>query len=161
MPIQHIENYANTMDSLLNEYKAKDLLTEDFKKVATLEIEFKKLHKLMMENYNLNALNGTVSFASATLSCSRFNGRSSQVNMAKEYGLVIYSDEVVIESVKHRIMILEEAAVCVRIRISQASAISTQFLSRRTTSHFTHFILSSNVRKPRRRNSLSSIFTFR
>lgn len=63
LPIQHIENYANTMDSLLNEYKAKDLLTEDFKKVATLEIEFKKLHKLMMENYNLNALNGMVIFA--------------------------------------------------------------------------------------------------
>lgn len=60
LPITHIENYANVMDSLLNEYKAKDLLTEDFKRVATLEIEFKKLYKLMMENYDLNVLKGTV-----------------------------------------------------------------------------------------------------
>lgn len=39
--------------------------------------------------------------------------------MVKEYGLVIYSDEVMIESVKYRIMVLEEGVACVRIRISQ------------------------------------------
>lgn len=61
LPIQHMENYVNTMDGLLNEYKAKDLLTEDFKTIAMMEIEVKKLFKTMMENYKLNSMkNGTV-----------------------------------------------------------------------------------------------------
>lgn len=61
LPIHHMENYSNTMDGLLNEYKAKDLLTEDFKTIAMVEIEVKKLYKTMMENYKLNSIkHGTV-----------------------------------------------------------------------------------------------------
>lgn len=61
LPIHHMENYSNTMDGLLNEYKAKDLLTEDFKAIAMVEIEVKKLYKTMMENYKLNSIkNGMV-----------------------------------------------------------------------------------------------------
>lgn len=59
LPIKHIENIANTLDGLLDDYKEKDLLTEDFKIVATVGIEVKKLHKLVTENYNLNASKGS------------------------------------------------------------------------------------------------------
>lgn len=72
VPIHHMENYANTMDNLLNEYKAKDLLTEDFKTIAMVEIEVKKLCKTMMENYKLNSIkHGTVTFAIILWFCGK------------------------------------------------------------------------------------------
>lgn len=41
--------------------------------------------------------------------------------MARQHGLIVYSDEVSIDSAKCRLMILERAVVCVRIRMSVVS----------------------------------------
>lgn len=41
--------------------------------------------------------------------------------MAKQYGLVVYSDEVSIDAAKFRLLILEKAVACVRIRMSVVS----------------------------------------
>lgn len=41
--------------------------------------------------------------------------------MAKQFGLVVYSDEVSIDAAKFRLLILERAVVCVRIRMSMVS----------------------------------------
>lgn len=58
MPINHIANYAQFLDGLLNEYKSRDLLADDFKTVAAVEIEMKKLQKFVVENYMLNSMKG-------------------------------------------------------------------------------------------------------
>lgn len=59
MPINHISNYAQFLDGLLNEYKARDLLANDFKTIAAVEIEMKKLQKMVLENYALNSMKGS------------------------------------------------------------------------------------------------------
>lgn len=60
MPITHIALYAQILEDLLNEYKARDLLTDEFKTIAAVEIEMKKLQKLVIENYALNSMKGSV-----------------------------------------------------------------------------------------------------
>lgn len=59
MPINHILNYAQFLDGLLNEYKSRDLLATDFKTIAAVEIEMKKLQKMVTENYHLNSMKGS------------------------------------------------------------------------------------------------------
>lgn len=56
MPVNHITNYSQLVDGLLNEYKTRTLLGDEFKTIAGVEIEIKKLHKLVTENYSLNAM---------------------------------------------------------------------------------------------------------
>lgn len=58
MPINHILNYAQFLDGLLNEYKSRDLLADDFKTIAAVEIDMKKLQKMVTENYQLNSMKG-------------------------------------------------------------------------------------------------------
>lgn len=58
MPINHITNYAQFLDGLLNEYKSRDLLASDFKTIAAVEIEMKKLQKMVLDNYALNSMKG-------------------------------------------------------------------------------------------------------
>lgn len=58
MPINHISNYAQFLESLLNEYKVRTLLGVEFKTIAAVEIEMKKLQKLVTENYTLNSMKG-------------------------------------------------------------------------------------------------------
>lgn len=58
MPVNHISNYAQFLESLLNEYKVRTLLGAEFKTIAAVEIEMKKLHKLVTENYTLNSMKG-------------------------------------------------------------------------------------------------------
>lgn len=58
MPINHIANYAQFLEDLLNEYKIRDLLADGFKAIAAVEIEMKKLQKLVIENYALNSMKG-------------------------------------------------------------------------------------------------------
>lgn len=60
MPITHIALYAQILEDLLNEYKARDLLTDEFKTIAAVEIEMKKLQKMVIENYALNSMKGSV-----------------------------------------------------------------------------------------------------
>lgn len=59
MPINHIALYAQILEDLLNEYKARDFLTVDFKRIAAVEIEMKKLQKWVTENYALNSMKGS------------------------------------------------------------------------------------------------------
>lgn len=59
MPINHIALYAQILEDLLNEYKARDFLTVDFKRIAAVEIEMKKLQKWVTENYTLNSMKGS------------------------------------------------------------------------------------------------------
>lgn len=60
MPVNHISNYAQFVDGLLNEYKTRTLLGSEFKTIAGVEIEIKKLHKLVTENYALNSMKASV-----------------------------------------------------------------------------------------------------
>lgn len=102
MPINHIANYAQFLEGLLNEYKARDLLADDFKTIAAVEIEMKKIHKLVTENYALNSMKGAP--------CA-----------VRKFGIITYSDEIAIDFTKCRIMILETGLVCVRTRLSTVS----------------------------------------
>ena len=60
LPLRQIEHYTKILEALLNEFKEKDFITEEFKTVANLEIEIKKLCKLMLENYNVNSIKGSL-----------------------------------------------------------------------------------------------------
>lgn len=60
MPVNHISNYAQFVDGLLNEYKTRTLLGSEFKTIAGVEIEIKKLHKLVTENYALNSMKASI-----------------------------------------------------------------------------------------------------
>lgn len=59
MPVKHISNYAQFVDGIFNEYKARSLLDKEFKTIASVEIEIKKLQKMVSENYALNSMRGS------------------------------------------------------------------------------------------------------
>lgn len=81
MPISHITNCTQFLESLLNEYKARDLLANDFKTIANVEIEMKKLHKLVAENYALNSMKG---LSSVNISIDLFD----DINSVR-YGIIL------------------------------------------------------------------------
>lgn len=60
LPIQHMENYTTILETLLNYHKETGFFTEDIKNIASIEIKVKKLLKTIMDNYRLNAMNGSV-----------------------------------------------------------------------------------------------------
>lgn len=140
MPINHIASYAQFLEGLLNEYKARDLLANDFKTIAGVEIEMKKIHKLVTENYALNSMKGAP--------CP-----------VRKFGIVTYSDEIAIDFTKCRIMILETGLVCVRTRLSTVSNAMHQTKTFEIILIF--FLLRCDCRKPKRRNTSNNYFPFR